>query len=336
MAVKTEIRTYSGRYFQAIPLMLAVLWHCGTNAQVATVTIDTTSIRIGEQVLMKLNLTVPQSAKVIWPQFTDSTFAPVEIVAATRVDTIETSRKAYLQYKQVLTITAFDSGYHTIPPVVIEYRMPGDTSRFISMTDSLILHVRTVDVDTTRAIRDIKAPMQAPITLAELWPYFTGVAIAGILAGFIWYYLWRRRMKKPIFPVIRKAQLPPWKTALNTLDEIEAVKLWQSGRIKEYYTAITDVLRTYLEDQHQIPAMEMISSEIADAVDKQERLKPFREKLWMVLQLADLVKFAKEMPLPAENQQSLSNIREFVERTKPVDPNEKTSGDTGNTIAPTT
>lgn len=293
-------------------------------AQKAVAILDTSSIRLGEQIQLKIDVTLPRAAKVTWPVFSDSSFAPVEIVGRSKVDTLETSRSNYLQYKQLLSITSFDTGYHTIPPIAVEYLLPGDNTPLTAVTDSLILHVRTVEVDTTRAIKDIKAPMAAPITLAELWPLFAGIAVVGLIAGFIWYYLWRRKMKKPLFPVIRKVQLPPWQTAMESLTAIESKKLWQAGRIKDYYTEITDVLRIYLENQFRIPAMEMISSEILDSLERNDFRKPSREKIGQILQLADLVKFAKENPLPAEHEMSLKNAREFVVETKPEESEPKT------------
>jgi hypothetical protein len=309
----------------ALTAIILVLYSVQGKAQKAVASLDTTSIRLGEQVQLKLDVTLPKAAKVIWPVFTDTIFSPVEIIKSGRVDTIETSRNNYLQYKQYLTITSFDSGYKTIPPITFEYQIPGDTSKQKVITDSLLLLVRTVEVDTTRMIKDIKAPMSAPLTLEELWPIFAGIAIIGLIAGFIWYYLWRKKMRKPLFPVIRKPQLPPWQTALESLNALETKKLWQNGRIKEFYTELTDVLRLYLENQHSIPAMEMISSDIIESLEKIDSLKNSKDRIWQILQLADLVKFAKENPLPSENDMSLANARNFVMETKPIEINESAS-----------
>ncbi len=308
---------------RALLLLTVVLLSVQAEAQKAVASLDTTSIRIGEQIQLKLDVTLPRAAKVHWPVLTDSTFAPIEIVALSKVDTIETTRNSYLQYRQVLSITSFDSGYKTIPSIQIEYQLPGDSARLKAFTDSLVVHVRTIEVDTTKAIRDIKAPMQAPMTLSELWPFLGGLAIIGMIVAAIWYYLWRRKLNKPLFPVIRKAQLPPWQIALDTLNELESKKLWQNGRVKDYYTEITDVLRQYLENQFNIPALEMISSDIMDSLKGNVLFESSNEKLWQVLELADLVKFAKEMPLPSEHELSLANARYFVLNTKPADITEK-------------
>jgi translation initiation factor 2B subunit (eIF-2B alpha/beta/delta family) len=64
--------------------------------------------------------------------------------------------------------------------------------------------------------------------------------------------------------------------------------------------------------------MEMTTGEIYAALRQTEVTSSAREKLNQVLVLADLVKFAKEQPLPLENEQSLNQCVEFVRETKPV------------------
>lgn len=316
--MKANKEMYISRMLGMVLLpFLTLLIATHSYAQKAVARIDTTSIKIGEQVQLHLDVTLPSKATIKWPVFSDTAFSSIEIVNRSKVDTLETTRNTYVQLRQTLTITSFDTGYHTIPQISIQYRVPGDTTHVETLTDSLLLHVRTVDVDTTRAIRDIKAQMQAPLTLAELWPIFGGAALLGLIAGFIWYYLWRRKMNKPLFPVIRRPQLPPWQIALDSLDELETKKLWQAGKVKEYYTEITDVVRTYIEGQHQVPAMEMISSDIIDSLEQKGIENTILKKVERVLVLADLVKFAKENPLPPENAECLSNARTFILETKP-------------------
>jgi hypothetical protein len=109
-------------------------------------------------------------------------------------------------------------------------------------------------VDTTQAIRDIRGPIQAPISFAELAPYLGGIALLGLIISLVWYYFWRKRMNKPLFPVMSRQQGPPWQIALQNLDLLEDKKLWQNGKIKEYYSELTDILRHYMHQQHNIDA----------------------------------------------------------------------------------
>jgi hypothetical protein len=199
--------------------------------------------------------------------------------------------------------------------------------------------VRTVEVDTTRAIRDIRGPIQAPITFAELAPYLAGLAIIGLIIGLIWYYLWRKRMNKPLFPVITRSVGPPWQIALQSLTLLQEKKLWQSGKVKEYYSELTDILRQYLHQQFGIEAMEMTTSEILVSYDSAGLQADSRQIIENILVQADYAKFAKAIPQKSENELSMTSAIQFIEATKPIPvvpeakPNENNDIKTSEVIA---
>lgn len=286
--------------------------------QKAVLSLDTSSIRIGEQVQLRLHATLPKSAAIYWPAIPDTLSASVEVASKSPLDTNATSRKEFVNYSQTIFITSFDTGFHYVPPFTILYSYSGDTSRHELLSEGVYLKVRTVEVDTTQAIRDIRGPIQAPISFAELAPYLGGIALLGIIISLVWYYFWRKRMNKPLFPVLSRQQGPPWQIALQNLDLLEDKKLWQNGKIKEYYSELTDILRHYLHQQHNIDAMEMITSEILAAYDSSGIQPDSRLLLANVLVQADYVKFAKAIPLRNENEQSLAFARQLIENTKPI------------------
>lgn len=286
--------------------------------QKAVLSLDTSSIRIGERVQLRLNATLPKSATIYWPAISDTLTARVEVASKTKVDTNATSRKDFVNYSQTLSITSFDTGFHYVPPFTVLYSYPGDKSKHELLSEGVYLKVRAVEVDTTRAIRDIRGPIQAPLSFAELAPYLAGVAVLVLIIGLIWYYLWRKRINKPLFPVLTRPQGPPWQLALHSLDLLENEKLWQNGKIKEYYSELTDIIRHYLHQQHGIEAMEMITSEILEAYDLAGLQSDSRKLLNSILEQADYVKFAKAIPQRSENELCMSNARHFVEATKPI------------------
>jgi len=308
------------RHIHVIGLVLVVsaLTSFKADAQKAVLSLDTSSIRIGERVLLRLNATLPKSAAIYWPAIGDTITAAVEVASKSKIDTNATSRQEFVNYSQTILITSFDTGFHYIPPFTVHYSYAGDASRHELLSEGVYLKVRTVEVDTTRAIRDIRGPIQAPLSFAELAPYLAGVAIIGLIIGLIWYYLWRKRMNKPLFPVITRTQGPPWQTALQSLDALEDKKLWQNGKIKEYYSELTDIIRHYLHQQHGIEAMEMITAEILAAYDSAGLQADARSILSNILMQADYVKFAKAIPLRNENELSMSYSKQFIDTTKPV------------------
>jgi hypothetical protein len=151
-------------------------------------------------------------------------------------------------------------------------------------------------------------------------PILGGVALVGLVIAMIWYYFWRKKMNKPLFPVITRTQGPPWQLALQSLDLLEKEQLWQNGKNKEYYSELTDILRQYLNKQHNIDALEMITSEILAAYDTAGLNIESRSLLANILTLADFAKFAKATPFKNENELSMTYARQFVEATKPVAP----------------
>jgi hypothetical protein len=139
-------------------------------------------------------------------------------------------------------------------------------------------------------------------------------------------------MNKPLFPVITRTQGPPWQIALQNLDSLEDKKLWQNGKIKEYYSELTDIIRHYLHEQHGIEAMEMITAEILAAYDSAGLQGDARSILSNILMQADYVKFAKAIPLRNENELSLTYSRQFIDATKPVAAAPETSPTDSNTL----
>lgn len=308
------------RHIFAVCLLLVVSAFNNAKAfpQKAVLSLDTSSIRIGERVSLRLNATLPKSASIYWPAIADTLTSAVEVASKSKIDTNATSRNEFTNYSQTIQITSFDTGFHYIPPFIIHYSDAGDTSRHELLSEGVYLKVRTVEVDTTKAIRDIRGPIQAPLTFAELTPYLAGLAVIVLIIGLIWYYLWRKRINKPLFPVITRTLGPPWQIALQSLDSLEDKKLWQNGKIKEYYSELTDIIRHYLHQQHGIEAMEMITAEILFAYDSAELQADARSTLTYILEQADFVKFAKAIPLRNENELSMTYARQFIDMTKPA------------------
>ena len=138
------------------------------------------------------------------------------------------------------------------------------------------------------------------------------------------YLIVRIRDNKPIIRKIKvEPKLPPHQAAMKEIERIKNEKVWQKGQPKEYYTELTDTLRTYIKDRFGFNALEMTSSEIIDKLlemkDK-EAISDLKE----LFQTADLVKFAKHDPQMNENDANLINAIDFINETKqPEEENQK-------------
>jgi hypothetical protein len=89
--------------------------------------------------------------------------------------------------------------------------------------------------------------------------------------------------------------------------------------VKRYYTRLTEITRHYIERLYDIPAMESTTEEILQAFRRANPEDQLLDEILMeLLELADLVKFAREDPLPVDNQTNLNNAYIFVQKTYPM------------------
>jgi len=125
-----------------------------------------------------------------------------------------------------------------------------------------------------------------------------------------------RRYKKEGTIIRKKPEPTPYEVAMRDLRELKTKNLWEQGMEKEYFTRLTDILRTYLDRRFGINAMEMTSREIINRLYDSD-VKDKRDYVRQILNVADFVKFAKVRPLPADNIAAYDNAVRFVEETKP-------------------
>jgi len=298
-----------------------------TSAQeyTAKAKLDSAQILIGDYLNVHLEVTAPKGKPVYIPQLNDKLLAEVEApfdwIANSKFDTV--LQNEYYILKQTITITAFDTGSYAFPAIPVF----DIDSQMVAQTNPLFFEVLTVAVDTTAAFKDIKGISKIPFTLHEFWMYVkkyslfivAGLLIIGLMVYAIWRYIKKKRAQKPLPVVKPKPKIKPHITALKELEKLRQKKLCEQGRAKEYYSELIDIVRIYIDDQWEIGAMEMVTSEIMDALKSTEIHEEVLKKLYQACTTADLVKFAKYTPLPTDHDMAFKDCREFVERTARMD-----------------
>ena len=230
-----------------------------------------------------------------------------------KVDTIDHGN-GRIELAYDYTIQAFDPGTVTLPP--FKYAVGDDTIA----SEVVTLKVLEVDLDSLTDINPMESVVSIPSRWYDFIPnwwlwVFVGIAAAGVIACCVLLF----RKKKGLISKPVKIT-PPYDLAVMRLNDLQAKKLPQSGRDKEYYTELTEILRQYLEGRFGINAMEMSSTQIIDTLRHNKETRPGSDLMKQILEIADFVKFAKVRPLPDDNIKAFNSAIKFVEDSKPLPP----------------
>ena len=266
---------------------------------------DTTLIKIGEQIQFKIS--VNELKNVVFPKLELDSLGKIEVVEALPIDTI----KNRLEKKYLLT--SFDSGQYVLP----QQKVLVNNKQFL--TDSLLVNVATVKVDTLKqkmyAIKSIK---KEPKTFDDYKHLMWWLIPILLLIGLILYFILRKKEKVEA----PKVYVAPILEALSRLKELDERQLLKQNKIKIYYSELTDIVRTYIEKDIKIPALESTTNELIETINdfnessklgiSDETIKQLKE----VLQSADLVKFAKSKPLVDEIRNDRTIVEDILKNTQ--------------------
>ncbi len=299
--------------YLAMAMFLLGLTAPQANSQTATAILDSHLVLIGDWVTLNLRVDHDESKSVSWPLFVD-TLNQFEVLETSVVDTQKV--KGLIRESQRIKLTIFDTGYFVIEPTWFKIKDKQSGAVDSLKTEALLVTVVGVPVDTAN-IAPIKAPIDAPLTLQEVLPYiYWGVAILVILGLLIWYFLIRKKPEPEVVARPRPKR-PPHEIALKKLHELEEKKLWQQGEVKTYHSEVSEIVREYIEFRFEVPALESTTPEIVHDLTRTAVRNELQTEIRQMLELSDLVKFAKVKPLPDEHDQSLKQAYNFVNGTKP-------------------
>jgi hypothetical protein len=277
----------------------------------AKATVDSTHLMIGDQLKMHLDVLHPPGAELLPLVLKKKEGDVVEFLAQTKWDTI--SQNDNIRLRKDLLLTAWDSGYHDVPSLAIVFL--ANAKRDTVFTQNIPLEVQVPPADSVLA--DIKPIIEEEIVWQD---YISEIALVAflIIAALLWYFVSKmknRRQLPPPPPII----IPPHEIAFNKLKELKEQKLWQQGKVKEFHSQLTYIIREYLEKRYGVQALEQTTDEILGQMKNINLGAELTPKMTTLLQTADLVKFAKAEPPADYHDNALALGEEFVRATKQVD-----------------
>ena len=296
--------------------VLLLLLSINLSAQSISVlaSVDSSDYLVGDYINYTLEVRAEKNIQIVTPFIRDS-LKKVEIIKelppqSVEKDGIKSSNFAYV-------ISFYDSASVTIPPIAIRYKVQGSDEEKIALSNPVTFTVHTVQVEQQADIKDVKEPITIPLD----WKFILLIALIVLIVLAAAFYFYRRYKKKKAEQPIKKKviRIPAHARALTELDKLESEQLWQKGRVKEYHSNITGIIRGYFEERFNLPALELTTSEQMLQLKKVPSAENISSITNEFLNNADLVKFAKFIPLPSVNETMMKQAKEIVNSTIPKD-----------------
>lgn len=300
--------------FLTLLSVLAFVFAASAQQVEATGKVASDTVAVGRPFAFNLEMKVPYGYYVEWNPFASDTLSE-QIDILKRGDMERTAdADSNIIVKQQLTLMTFDTGAVRIPDIGLTYAPSADSKmRMKAFTRPVMVYAATIRVDTTQGSKPIVAPLGEPVTMREVFPWLLGGLVLLLL---LVLFLYMRKHRKVRYDeqgnVIRGPVVPPYEKAIAELDILKQRKLWQTGKLKEYFSSLTDIARAYIEGQFGVNAVEMTTDDIL------QEIKPLRFddqtyiKLKNTMELADLVKFAKFNTSSLECDVAMNDMIDFV------------------------
>lgn len=256
----------------------------------------------------------------VFPAWADSLPGGLEIVRPLGGDTAAAAGPdgtEWIVVNRRFLVTAWDTGIAELPPLPVVFL--GDTAWTAPVAYRIAGPDVTPDTPPMPPAELIEVRWTWWELLLRMWPYG---AAAGALAALAWWLIkrYRSRADRPEAAEAPAAELLPHAAALAALERIQREAVWRMGDDKGHHAAISAVLRQYIEARWGFPALERTTLEIRRGLGALPLQEADRTLLLGVLDLADMVKFAKLRTGAEDHERAVLQALRFVHQTAPASP----------------
>lgn len=315
--------------------MLLTLAGCQKKASVAasapkdpvtvSVSVDNPNkVRVGDLIRYTIEVNAQTNIDVQMPPFAENLSMLNQLLIhdwENRPD--ETLPGGRVLKKQVYELETYLTGVYEIPPARVQFAINGVTNSIYSSALCVEIASLSKEGDMTD-IKDVKDVVE--YLVKDKGKLKILMVLGSLAAAALVLLLFLRKKKEKDAP----PPVPAHIKALEALDALAASDLLEKSLFKEYFSALSDILRRYIEDRFDLRAPEQTTEEFLNILRQDPQFTyEQREMLRGFLNECDMIKFAKQESSLAAAKDASEKTRAFIEATKEVpggDNNEKEGG----------
>lgn len=295
-----------------VPLLFVLLlaWAPPLHAQrVTSVPLPQTavlpdSINVGDVFHAAIRVQVPARGRVLFP---DTLPVPQDVEAAGRRQIRIDTTAGGLQFTALYPLAAWRPDSVLLP--ASEVRVLIETGEENLPAEFRPFQIRSVLPADTAGVEP--QPLKDVLGANRLWwPFLLALALL-LAAVVIAYWLYQRRRPKTLAAPV--TIVSPRERALQALDAARAAGLLETGELKQFYSAVSDAVRQYLDTLEPRWGADLTTSEVAGRMRGHARDIDVAEVM-ALLGEADLVKFARRRVSTEEALARWNQTRSWVEQ----------------------
>ena len=211
-----------------------------------------------------------------------------------------------------IQMAAFELGNLELPALSFAITASGQT-------ETLTVPGKTISVLTSReeapsGLEDVRPP--APVFVPD-YAVLYGVAAALALAlAFVLVWKWFRQRKKEM-PAAALAK-PLAQRAREALHALRAQALPSQGKTREYYFMLSEIVRGYVGELHQLDALECTTTELMASLGRLPSTQIPLDAFARFSHEADFIKYAKGNADVAKCEADLAFAYQLIDKTAPT------------------
>lgn len=273
---------------------------------------------IGDKIEYSIKVIAEKGVEVELPYFEDE-------IGGIPIKDFSSKEKRGLFGKKTLVhvyiLTTFEPAEYFIPAALIKYRRGAEGTLDEIRTKEVKIEIKSVleGEKGVLGIRDIKGPVAIVSVAARA---INIIAILAIIVILIFAFSLMRK-KRDAAPIPVK---PAHEIAYEALERLNRLDLIKEGKVKEYYSGLSNIIRHYLENRFSLRAPEMTTEEfLIEAKDTENLSRDDKILLKDFMLHCDLVKFAKYGPTGNEIDSNSQSAKLLIDQTKEVEKKEANS-----------
>ncbi len=281
-------------------LLLIAAGHPAAQSQVALSCTNRTAA-IGDRIDIRLIVTTTAPADALHVEVEGQDFTLLRRVALPRRDTA-----GMHTLEESLAVTFFNIGTFAVGPFRIQL-LRGSTTLENLTAGPLTIKIESVLQPGDKDIKPLKPLL--PLVGNPLYLLKYVLLVAGLMLPAALGFLFLRRRKAS--PLVVAPPLPEQELD-SRLSELKSRRLLEKGQVKLLFIQLSGIVKKFLNRYYDLNAEDLTTSEILASTAMGQEENIVRQSLESVFTTADLVKFAKVIPLPDIVNQLFASLAGLV------------------------